>query len=112
MIDEGVASALAAFGARQSDVDAARKQAAEAAFEVFPENWDAVRLFEALSTQWRAVAFGTMAGARVLHMGLDYAVFEPVARLIGIRKRRRAAVFQQIRVMEDAALGVLLSELS
>ncbi|QNB12780.1 DUF1799 domain-containing protein [Paraburkholderia tropica] len=111
-MDDGVASALAAFGARTQDVDAARKQAAPAAFEVYAENWDAVQLFEALSTQWRAVAFGTMASARIVHMGLDYAAIEPVARLIGIGKRRRPAVFQQLRVMEDAALAVLLAEVS
>lgn len=109
-IDHGVATALAAFGAREHDVAVARERAAEPEFEVYPENWDAVQLFLALSTQWRAVAFGTMASARVLHTGLDYTAVESVARLTGIPRSRRAAVFQQIRVMEEAALDVLLSD--
>lgn len=109
-IDHGVATALAAFGARDRDVDAARERAVEPDFEVYPENWDAVQLFLALSTQWRAVAFGTLASARVLHTGLDYTAVESVARLTGIPRSRRAAVFQQLRVMEEAALDVLLSD--
>lgn len=33
-----------------------------------PENWYAIRLFDALSTQWRATA----AGSRLVLMGLRY----------------------------------------
>lgn len=110
VVDAGVADALAAFGARQADVKLAREQAPEPAFEVYEENWDAVQVFSALSTQWRMSAFSGFGAARLVHTGLDYGAIEPVYRLIGIRRDRRAAIFQQIRVMEEAALDALLPE--
>ncbi|MFM0192420.1 DUF1799 domain-containing protein [Paraburkholderia strydomiana] len=105
-----MADALAAFGARSSDVNMAREQVPEPAFEVYEENWDAVQVFSALSTQWRMSAFSGFGAARLVHTGLDYAAIEPVYRLIGIRRDRRAAIFEQIRVMEEAALDALLPE--
>ncbi|MFL9883117.1 DUF1799 domain-containing protein [Paraburkholderia agricolaris] len=110
MVDAGVADALAAFGARHADVASARERAPEPAFEVYAENWDAVQVFSALSTQWRMAAFSGFGAARLVHTGLDYSAIEPVYRLIGIGRDRRAAIFQQIRVMEEAALDALLPE--
>lgn len=49
-------------------------------------------------------------GASMLHTGLDYSALEPVLRLLDVKRRRRAALFQQIRVMEEAALEVLLAD--
>lgn len=46
----------------------------------------------------------------MLHTGLDYSALEPVLRLLDVKRKRRAALFQQIRVMEEAALEVLLSD--
>jgi hypothetical protein len=109
VVDAGVAAALAAFGARQADVETARAQQADRDFEVYPENWKAVQVFLAMSTQWRTAAFSTMAGARLVHLGLDYNALEPVLRLLCIRQpKRRAAIFQKLRVMEEAALDALL----
>jgi hypothetical protein len=101
-VDAGVAAALAAFGARE--------QQAENDFEVYPENWRAVQVFLALSTQWRTVAISTMTKARIVHTGLDYAAIETVFRMMGVRPKRRAAIFQKLRVMEEAALDALLPE--
>jgi hypothetical protein len=109
-VDSGVAAALAAFGARPEDVARAREQQADTDFEVYPENWLAVQVFLALSTQWRAVGISTMTKARIVHTGLDYAVIEPVFRMMDIKPKRRAAIFQKLRVMEEAALDALLPE--
>ncbi|MEX3951976.1 DUF1799 domain-containing protein [Paraburkholderia sp. EG287B] len=108
-IDDGVASALAAFGARQVDVDSARERARESDFEVYPDNWETVQVFLALGTQWRAIAVSTMASARVLQTGIDYGAIDPVFRLLGVARKRRAAVFEKLRVMEEAALDVMHS---
>ncbi|MCU0842962.1 MAG: DUF1799 domain-containing protein [Thiobacillaceae bacterium] len=67
------------------------------AVEVFPENWPAVRVFDALGTQWRM----SMAGP----IGLDYAALPMVFDLLGIEDR--AAVFEDLRTMERAALEEL-----
>jgi hypothetical protein len=79
---------------------------ADEAFQVWPENWQAVEVFCALSTQWRSVALSSMATARVMMTGIEYSAIEPVCRLMGIRKRDRATLFQRLRVMESAALEV------
>jgi hypothetical protein len=102
--------ALAAFGARPADLEIAASQAADAAFEVYPENWEAVRVFVAMTTQWRMTGIAGFGGASMLHTGLDYSSLEPVLRLLDVKRKRRAALFQQIRVMEEAALEVLLAD--
>lgn len=70
--------------------------AAPEAFEVMPENWDAMRLFLAMETQWRR------AGMSGIATGLDYAVLRPVARLFGLATS--ADLFDRVRILEGAAL--------
>lgn len=67
------------------------------AVAVYPENWPAVRAFDALGTQWRM----SMAGPT----GLDYAALPAVFDLLGIDDR--AGVFADLRIMERAALEEL-----
>jgi hypothetical protein len=69
--------------------------------EVWPENWQAVSIFSRLQTQW---AVGGMSGRLV---GLRYEAIEPVCRLSGVKKRHRPALFDALRVMEEAAMAVL-----
>jgi len=64
--------------------------------DVFPENWDALCLFLESQTQWRY-------GARS-PLGLDYQGVEVLLRLRSVGKARRAEMFQQLQVMEFAAL--------
>jgi hypothetical protein len=64
--------------------------------EVWPDNWPAVRLFVDLTTQWR-VSMG-------VRIGVDYAAIIPVMTLRGIEESKRSALFDDIRVMEAAAL--------
>lgn len=70
----------------------------EHACEIWPENWPALEAFLSLSTQWRA---SPRTGAA---LGLDYAAAESVMRLLEVKDRR--AVFEDLRVMERAALRV------
>ncbi|MEO5336869.1 MAG: DUF1799 domain-containing protein [Magnetospirillum sp. WYHS-4] len=65
-----------------------------------PDNWDALRVFLALGTQWRWIA-GPM-GARAA--GLDYAAIPPTLVLMGMAAT--PALFAQLRAMEGAALEV------
>ena len=106
-IDAGVADALAAFGARAEDVAQARTQQSEPEFGVYPENWPAVQVFLALTTQWRTVAVSTWGSARLIQTGLDYSAIEPVMKLTGVKPKRRAAIFEKVRIMEEAALDAL-----
>jgi hypothetical protein len=60
-------------------------------------------VFCSLSSQWRLVA-GMNA---VRWQGLRYEAIEPVLRLTGVPRREWPGLFNQLRVMESAARGVL-----
>lgn len=68
--------------------------------EVWPENWPAIDMFDALGTQWR---LGGMGGAG----GLDYrVVFEYLDRR-GYRGTAWDDMFADLRVLECAALNTM-----
>lgn len=79
----------------------ARAQAAT--IEIWPENWHAVAVFLALSTQWR-IQFRP-DGMPVM-LGLDYGALPVVeARCRAVAHRQaRDTLFGQLRVLEQAAL--------
>ena len=66
-------------------------------FEVWPDNWPAVEMFLRCQTQWRT----TMSGV----CGLDYSAVEWLFRLYEVEDQQ--AVFQDLQVMEAAALLIL-----
>ncbi len=66
---------------------------------MWPENWPAVELFLACATQWRVDG---MSGAV---LGLDYQGVEALMRIR--RVRDRAALFDDLQIMERAALRAL-----
>lgn len=68
-------------------------------YEVWPDNWPAFLLFEAMSTQWRV----GMGGA----VGLDYNAIKPVAGLIGLKRTELTQAFPDLRMMEAEALLVM-----
>ena len=86
------AEELAKLGLTLADLD-------QGDTEIWPDNWPAFRLFNALSTQWR-----TGPGAAT---GLDYSVVREVAILIGIKKRQIPELFPDLQVMEAEALAVM-----
>lgn len=67
--------------------------------EVWPDVWPVFCLFEALGTQWRVGPSGPS--------GLDYAVIPSIARIIGIKRPDLSIAFDDLRVMEYEALGVM-----
>jgi hypothetical protein len=60
-------------------------------FEVWPDNWESVRIFNAMDTQWRVSNGG--------RSGLDYNVLHSVFDV-----KWGSNTFDDIRIMESAAL--------
>jgi len=72
-------------------------------FYVFEQNWDAVKLFSALQTQWiRGVGMGG-----VITFGLDYQAMISVMPLVLGDDVDKQDVFARLQVMEHEALGIL-----
>nr|WP_258197844.1 DUF1799 domain-containing protein [Pseudomonas capeferrum] len=71
----------------------------EVEVEVWPDAWPALRLFEALGTQWR-LGQGTPTG-------LDYTAVPLVASMLGIGRHDLSDIFPDLRVMEVEALAVM-----
>lgn len=69
--------------------------------EVWPDNLPAVNLLIAMGTQWRV----GMAGAT----GLDYTPLPVVMRHLRIPPADRDTVFDELRILEDAALETMRS---
>ena len=67
--------------------------------EVWPDNAMSVNVFITMSTQWRV----GMNGAT----GLDYNALPAVMKLIGVPKKLRTAVFDDIRTLEDSAMETI-----
>lgn len=86
-------------------IDQARERlqpTASGDYEVWPDNWHTVTFFCGLRTQWTYV--GSMAA--VHRVGLDYAGVESAMRMQGMARSRRAALFEELQLMEAAALEV------
>lgn len=66
--------------------------------DVWPDNVLAVSVFESMFTQWRR------AGMNGIRVGLDYTALSPVLSIRGIPKKQWPELFEDLRVMEDAAL--------
>lgn len=68
---------------------------------VWLENWQAVTVFDAMTTQWRE-GFGGRTG-------LDYTALPAVFSLLGVARRDRRPLFDKLRIMEDEALHCMRS---
>lgn len=82
----------------------AKLEGAEAAaepeeIEIWAENWDAVRAFAAIRTQWRTQI---APNGKLLHLGLDYTAVS--ARL---DVDAASPLWPQLQVMEIAARAAL-----
>jgi len=76
--------------------------AAPAVFHVLGPNVTAVRVFDAMRTQWHIAPLSTLASAELLHTGLRYDVLDRVARGIGVEER--PGDFHRIQIMEAEAI--------
>lgn len=84
------AEQMQAFGLTPDDL-------AGDAFGIYPDNWSAFLVFEGMATQWRVGFSGPV--------GLDYNVLPWVIEQVGVPNEDRAGLFEDVRVMEAAALG-------
>lgn len=84
---------LQAWGLTRDDV------AEEETVEIWPDCWEAVRLFTSLRTQWRVGFNGPI--------GLDYGVLPTIFRLEGIPRGHWPQLFEDMREMEDEALKTM-----
>lgn len=95
---------VAAWTAEEEDEEhgfAEPGQEAEGRLQLLKANGPAVRLFHALTTQWRRGAFGHLAG-------LDYAAIAPTAALMEIETG--PDLFGRLRVMEGEALRAIAEQ--
>lgn len=112
-VDENVAAGLRAMGVSAEDIaaelerQAAQTEAAEQAarplgfeadFEVHEDCWESVLFFLRVQTQWRHKG---MEGRRA---GLDNTAVEATMRLAGVKAKGRAALLEDLQVMEKAVL--------
>jgi hypothetical protein len=67
--------------------------------DVWSVNHLAVKVFEAMSTQWRVGSGGAI--------GFDYTALPFVLRMCGVKLHEREDVFSCLRVMELEALSVM-----
>lgn len=63
-------------------------------FEVFPENWEAVTMWNRVCTQWRTSMTGVL--------GLDYSILQWVFSLYDVKNPRE--LLEDLQVMEGAFL--------
>lgn len=97
---------LEAYGAPAELVEEARaKAAASNVFEIWPDNWESLQAFRCLATQWRVT--GKMD--RLVRTGLDYAAVLAWLREC-VHKRKRSQIFNDIQLMEAAALEVFADQ--
>lgn len=101
-IDSEIASEFAALGVH-IEVDETDDDAD--AIPVWDVNRDAVWLFLDLETQWRALA--TLRN--LIWLGLDYVAAGELMRARGWRRKQRARLFEDLQVMERAALDTFAS---
>lgn len=105
-LDELVAD-LKAFGAPPETVAAAiaqiRPAVRDAVFRVHPANVSAVRLFQAMRTQWNVVSVASLDQVRLIHLGLRYEVLGEVSRALGLE--RSPADFERLQLMEAEAIA-------
>lgn len=70
---------------------------------VWPENWQAYRVFCSMGTQWRMA--GGMGGAAPT--GLDYLALSAVMDFLDVPAADRGGMFFDVQVLESAALDAM-----
>ena len=92
---------LDALGISRADIEPDEAEDEDEAFEVWPENWETVQVFVALGTCWRVDGFNGR------WLGLDRTQIDSTLRLMRVPIARRREVFEDLLVMEAAALPVI-----
>ena len=78
---------------------------------IFPENWDAVNAFLALSASWsRTIHFPAMGGKPIqIWHGIPRTEIESTLRLMGLW-RQRLDLLPRLLIMENAAREALKNQ--
>lgn len=71
---------------------------------MFEENWETLQAFLDLDTSWTLAPHGFGGAVR---FGLPSTEIESTLRMIGVRGKARKKLFQNLRMMERAALEVI-----
>lgn len=71
--------------------------------DIWPEHWGVWDVFLAQGRRWRMV--GGLNGDRL--QGLDMTQVESTIKLMGIKKKARPQMLDDLQVLEAAALGEL-----
>jgi hypothetical protein len=72
--------------------------------EVWPDNWDAWRLFTSVANQWRR------AGMNAVEVALDYTALFLRMQRMDLDAETWEALFSDVRVLEAAALDQMAKE--
>lgn len=73
---------------------------------VWPDNAAVWRLWEAMETQWQVDTVVGLSVVRKVWKRLIYEALPVVEQRLGIKKRERARLFEELREMEKEALAV------
>jgi hypothetical protein len=94
-------------GASEEQLAAIRQwlSASQAPFEVWPENAEAVAAFLSACSQWRVATMSSMAGSRIVYLGLDYTGARAGIEAAGIAITPQ--LWADVCVMEAAARAAL-----
>ena len=71
-------------------------------FAVFPENWEAVKLFAYMDTQWRTSLIGVKGGFVSVKVGLDYSALESLFQIHAVKNKKDT--FEKLWILERTAL--------
>jgi hypothetical protein len=100
-VDAGILAQMRELGASEADIEAATRAQRTAEvedFELFADNELSVRVFDLMGTQWDRAG---MDGARV---GLKFNRAPIFLRMAGVEPGARKQVYEDLKVMEMAAL--------
>lgn len=104
MADAGVIETLRQAGAPDEVIAAAEAARGGSVYQVWAENWPSLELFLDLSTSWAWAGGGMGPPQRV---GIPATEIQAALCPRGLRRKRQAALYDDIRTMERAALEVL-----
>ena len=113
-MDDEYAKILRTAGASEEDIQAALAAEGDDAeverpdFEVYEDAWNSAWFFTQVCSQWHYTLRSEPAGFSVFMwsepVGLNFSCVESAARMTGIRRSEWPALFQDLKVMEQAVL--------
>jgi hypothetical protein len=88
---------LRSFGATEAQLAEFSDSQKTEGFELWPENFEAMRVFMAMATQWRVGMSGVI--------GLDYCALPVVEKRLGLTPNK--TIFSGLQILEKAVLDLI-----